>query len=69
MRNLEVCTGKYIAFCEGDDYWIDKSKCKHRLIFLKKMYHTPYFFKIVYFLFIKNFYRRKDKLIFNWIRK
>lgn len=23
---LSECTGKYIAFCEGDDYWIDENK-------------------------------------------
>jgi len=23
---LKMCKGKYIAFCEGDDYWIDEKK-------------------------------------------
>lgn len=26
MRTLAACTGKYIAICEGDDYWIAEDK-------------------------------------------
>lgn len=25
-RCLDTCSGDYIAFCEGDDYWIDRYK-------------------------------------------
>lgn len=37
FRSILACEGAdYIAFCEGDDVWIDKHKVQHQVEFLEK---------------------------------
>ena len=38
IDSLKTCKGEYIAFCEGDDYWIDNFKLKKQIEFLD---HNP----------------------------
>lgn len=54
FATLDAATGKYIAFCEGDDYWIDPLKLQRQVDFLEANPDYGLVYTEVDFLFQKQ---------------
>lgn len=62
LNNLiKECSGDYVAFCEGDDYWINKGKLQEQADFLTK--NTDYSM-VIHNAYIYNS-TTEEKTIFN----
>ena len=54
MQTYPLCKGNYIAICEGDDFWTDKSKLQRQVDFLDT--HPDY---VLCFHRVINYYADK----------
>ncbi|RZN83115.1 MAG: glycosyltransferase [Winogradskyella sp.] len=52
IESLKVCSGDYVAICEGDDYWIDNLKLQKQVDFLDA--NENYSFSWTRFKSLKN---------------
>jgi len=57
IRTLHFSKGKYIALCEGDDYWTDKQKLQKQVSFLEQHPDYSLCFHDVFFEVNKKKYR------------
>ncbi|TDQ19579.1 glycosyltransferase involved in cell wall biosynthesis [Algoriphagus boseongensis] len=72
---LENCSGKYVAMCEGDDYWIDTLKLQKQVDFLEAnddfalcFHSVDVLFQdgsIVKDFFIKDVFDKSDSTIYD----
>lgn len=58
---LQQCKGKYIALCEGDDYWTDPLKLQKQVDYISRHYDCN-----LVFTDIKVWYETEKKFLPNW---
>ncbi|QAV23172.1 glycosyltransferase family 2 protein [Proteus hauseri] len=54
LNAISQSSGKYIAFCEGDDFWIDKNKIQNQIVALENNNINICFTAAKYLLMDKN---------------
>lgn len=55
---IRKCDGEYIAFCEGDDYWIDNNKLQKQIDFLKS---NPKYIGVVHDIILLNYLGKMER--------
>lgn len=60
IRTYKECKGKYVAICDGDDYWIDPYKLQKQVSFLEENPDFSIVFTGFNFLFPNNEMTVKD---------
>ncbi len=54
FRVIDACRGEFIAFCEGDDYWIDSDKLREQVTVLSRFKSIDITFHSCYVKFEKQ---------------
>lgn len=63
LYTFEKAKGKYIALCEGDDYWIDENKLQMQVDYMEANPNCTFCFHNAYVLYMKH--KKKVKFITN----
>ena len=67
MANLRrvwgACRGEFVAFCEGDDYWIDQDKLREQVVVLSRLKNIDIAFHSCY-----RKYENEQKNILSYVR-
>ena len=63
IETMNAGQGKYLAFCEGDDYWTDSNKLQKQVDFLET--HSEYGLCAHNTLIQDDFYKERNNILFS----